>query len=800
LEIPTKKRELLVPDYVAFDLETTGLSLDQDEIIEIALVRFENGEPSERWSTLLKPKQRVPLKTLRLTGISTEELDGSPVFGEEIAARIQEFRDGLPLVGHNSEFDIAFLQKMIPGFPGVEVYDTLELSRIVFPGLNSYKLTDLARNLGVTVSEAHRAYDDALVSGGIFRVVQDHVHEIPHATKARIRSIMGSEWVADRLFAASAAEPPVQPGLFHWVPFQGERARPSPRSYDAELAGRIMALLERSEEDLVLADVAGTPDAMETVVSCCLKHSQSHDSRILLIGFPEDYLSHGIGAAREPGDYLCLAKLHRSLDPAQDGGYDARGLCDRRFLASLARWIDITDTGSLRHIQTLGSARLARDLSCQDDLSCRDSCVLAETCYATLAEKSLKLVSLARHDRFKGIRGRWDRVVVWNSHELARAWQWREAKVDPTEMRDVLEQAGILKSVSSLALVTERAREIMERCGAVADSRLQSLMNELLLELKGALKTLENEALLRVVASLEQVLDPAEGTTMVVEEGYGEKGRCPVLARRALWPGASALGHIRRNLGPAIVMSPLSKTLWRSAGLKRYFGLEGSTLEDDLRPKTRAGNVLLAIIDEYPAPSYSQYPSYVSKILRDLILANRTGVQVMFSSKALLKDVYELCVREIEAGGVAVYGVGIDGGRRLVEHLADKDSAVFSTGGFPAYGDPTPSCLVIPKVPFLPPNPLDDLRKREIQGPGVDPFVEVSVAQAVLAIRSHVERQIDSGKRCAVVLCDPKVLPGRSRWAAPFLEHFADLPRVTCSALEVIKRITQWTLGENTDY
>ena len=66
-----------VPDYVAFDLETTGLSPDDDEMLEIAFVRFRAGYPVEKLSTFVKPDCRVPLKTLRLTHISVDELERS---------------------------------------------------------------------------------------------------------------------------------------------------------------------------------------------------------------------------------------------------------------------------------------------------------------------------------------------------------------------------------------------------------------------------------------------------------------------------------------------------------------------------------------------------------------------------------------------------------------------------------------------------------------------------------------------------------------------------------------------------
>ena len=61
------------------------------------------------------------------------------------------------------------LAKVIPNFPGVAVYDTPELARIVYPGFATYRLSDLTQNLNIVLDDAHRACDDAEASGILFR-------------------------------------------------------------------------------------------------------------------------------------------------------------------------------------------------------------------------------------------------------------------------------------------------------------------------------------------------------------------------------------------------------------------------------------------------------------------------------------------------------------------------------------------------------------------------------------------------------------------------------------------------------
>ncbi|HRC53668.1 MAG TPA: 3'-5' exonuclease, partial [Bacillota bacterium] len=170
----TTSNKIPVPNYVAFDTETTGLVPEQDHIIEVGLVKFHNGEPIDRWTSLIKPQGKVGLKTLRLTGIALEDLEDGALLSD-VCAEIEKFRGDLPLVGHNPEFDAAFLSKSIPGFPGVLVYDTLELARIVYPGFKTYKLSDLAQNLNIILNDAHRACDDAEASGILFRLIQERI-------------------------------------------------------------------------------------------------------------------------------------------------------------------------------------------------------------------------------------------------------------------------------------------------------------------------------------------------------------------------------------------------------------------------------------------------------------------------------------------------------------------------------------------------------------------------------------------------------------------------------------------------
>ena len=126
-----------IPAFVALDLETTGLDFEKDEIIEVALVRFENGEPKENLDFLVKPysaELRPFIETL--TGISKADLEGASDFAT-IAGQICSFVGDLPIVAHNAVFDSKFLKQtfrfrfQVPEADVYEGWDFLRFPRVL---------------------------------------------------------------------------------------------------------------------------------------------------------------------------------------------------------------------------------------------------------------------------------------------------------------------------------------------------------------------------------------------------------------------------------------------------------------------------------------------------------------------------------------------------------------------------------------------------------------------------------------------------------------------------------------------
>ncbi len=185
--------------YVALDLETTGLSADRDSIIELGAVRFRDGEILDTFSQVVNPGRPIPRAIQQMTGISQAEADRAPTLAS-IASRFRSFIGDAPLVGHNIGFDVEFLESNNL-YRFNPVIDTWELALILLPGLPSYKLGRVAAALGVSLKNAHRAFDDAEASFHIFAGLRERALALPAATLQQInRLAANSEWTLRDLF------------------------------------------------------------------------------------------------------------------------------------------------------------------------------------------------------------------------------------------------------------------------------------------------------------------------------------------------------------------------------------------------------------------------------------------------------------------------------------------------------------------------------------------------------------------------------------------------------------------------
>ena len=163
-EIGEKLRILLPSQFIVADIETTGLYPERHEIIEIAAIKVNSRSNNHATlSGLIIPKEMVTKKITDITGISNEMLERDGETLDIVMHQFLDFVGDLRLVFYNAPFDMSFLVKAarqinreLPN----PVSDALDMARRAFPGMPSYKLSELAKAGGIDAAGAHRALKD----------------------------------------------------------------------------------------------------------------------------------------------------------------------------------------------------------------------------------------------------------------------------------------------------------------------------------------------------------------------------------------------------------------------------------------------------------------------------------------------------------------------------------------------------------------------------------------------------------------------------------------------------------------
>jgi len=149
--------------YAIVDTETTGTSPAFGEIIEIGILRIENGEVVKKYQTLIRPTRRVSYTITGVTGITNEQLESAPSFSE-VADDIFDMLDGAVFVAHNARFDYGFLKTEFARIAHpftAKTLCTVKLSRLLYPEQARHNLDAIIEAHGLTCKTRHRAMDDA---------------------------------------------------------------------------------------------------------------------------------------------------------------------------------------------------------------------------------------------------------------------------------------------------------------------------------------------------------------------------------------------------------------------------------------------------------------------------------------------------------------------------------------------------------------------------------------------------------------------------------------------------------------
>ena len=161
--------------YTVLDIEATGGKKGEEDIIEVAIYRYDGRKIVDQFISLVQPGRDIDYYVQKLTGITPKMVRTAPKF-HEVAKRIIEITEGTILVGHNVDFDYRMLKQEFKklGYSFYrETIDTVPLSERLLPEATSYSLGKLTKELGIPVTDRHRASGDARATLELFKLLLD---------------------------------------------------------------------------------------------------------------------------------------------------------------------------------------------------------------------------------------------------------------------------------------------------------------------------------------------------------------------------------------------------------------------------------------------------------------------------------------------------------------------------------------------------------------------------------------------------------------------------------------------------
>lgn len=266
---------LLEEDVIILDTETTGLSVRDNELIEISAAVLSRQGITERFDTFVHPTGPIPEEIVALTGITNADVAHAPS-AREAVAQLADFVGGRPVVAHNATFDRSFIEAVKGGVAVSDLWiDSLALSRIALPRLISHKLSSMAELFGCT-SVSHRATDDVDALAGVWHILLAALCDLPAGL---LRLLADSHpdvpWAYRPIFSALAQNLPDEPFSLRTARARVLDGEPGEERFDAdELVGLSMPSREDIERDFAPGGLVDTmydayePRAEQVEMAC----------------------------------------------------------------------------------------------------------------------------------------------------------------------------------------------------------------------------------------------------------------------------------------------------------------------------------------------------------------------------------------------------------------------------------------------------------------------------------------------------------------------------------------------------
>lgn len=208
--------------YAVVDIETTGGHASANGITEVAINIHDGNEIVESYTTLINPKQPIPVYITALTGIDDNMLLDAPTF-DDVALQIYQLLNDKIFVAHNVNFDYSFLKHHL----AAAGYDlqckklcTVRLSRKLIPGKSSYSLGKLCTALQIPIQNRHRAAGDADATSILFNLLLEYDQE--GIIAEMLKKTSKEQVLPPHLDKASIMRLPHQPGVYYFKDSKGK--------------------------------------------------------------------------------------------------------------------------------------------------------------------------------------------------------------------------------------------------------------------------------------------------------------------------------------------------------------------------------------------------------------------------------------------------------------------------------------------------------------------------------------------------------------------------------------------------
>jgi DNA polymerase-3 subunit epsilon len=244
------------------DVETSGGSATHDRIIEIGILRVEDGEVVRTYKTLVNGQTYVPAFIQQMTGIRESDLQEAPTF-RDIMQEVYEILDGCVFVAHNVRFDYGFVRNEFRRYGHTftsRLLCTAKLSRALFPHHTRHNLDIIMERFGITCENRHRAFDDALAMWEFYRKARDIVD--PDLFTSVVTRVMKEPSIPRQISKEEIDELPEAPGVYT---FYGDGELPLYIGKSTDIRERVLSHFSGDHTRSTEMEIAQQIKRIETV-------------------------------------------------------------------------------------------------------------------------------------------------------------------------------------------------------------------------------------------------------------------------------------------------------------------------------------------------------------------------------------------------------------------------------------------------------------------------------------------------------------------------------------------------------